>query len=111
MRIGILICGLRKESPLQPPSQPSPNRVQQSRRLRTEQASAPTSTPELVATEEELALEWLRENPKCQPQTVKLLQHREFTLKRNGLVRGSTTVAAAAASASALFLLQRFSLW
>ncbi|MFZ4484851.1 MAG: hypothetical protein ACOYOL_12840 [Chthoniobacterales bacterium] len=41
-----------------------------------EQASAPTSTPEPVATEEELALAWLRENPNFQPQTVKLLQPR-----------------------------------
>jgi endonuclease/exonuclease/phosphatase family metal-dependent hydrolase len=61
-----------------------------------EQASA--AAPEPVASEEQLALEWLRANPKFQPQTVKLLQPREFTLKRNGLVRGSTMMPAGASA-------------
>ena len=61
-----------------------------------EEAAAPT--PEPVATEEELALEWLRENPNFQPQTVKLLQPREFTLKRHGLVHGSTMIPAGASA-------------
>jgi hypothetical protein len=63
-----------------------------------EQASAASPTPEPAATEEELALEWLRENPNFQPQTVKLLQPREFTLKRNGLAHGSTMVPAGASA-------------
>jgi endonuclease/exonuclease/phosphatase family metal-dependent hydrolase len=63
-----------------------------------EQASAASPTPEPVASEEELALEWLRENPNFQPQTVNLLQPREFTLKRNGLVHGSTMIPAGASA-------------
>ena len=66
--------------------------------VEVEQVSSPTPTPEPVATEEELALEWLRENPNFQPQTVKLLQPREFTLKRNGLVHGSTMIPAGASA-------------
>jgi endonuclease/exonuclease/phosphatase family metal-dependent hydrolase len=63
-----------------------------------EQASAPTPAPEPVQSEEQLALEWLRQNPEFQPQSVTLRQPREFTLKRNGLVRGSTTVPAGASA-------------
>jgi hypothetical protein len=63
-----------------------------------EQASAPTPAPKPTASEEELALAWLRENPKLQPQTINLLQSRDFTLKRNGLVRGSTTMSAGASA-------------
>ena len=63
-----------------------------------EQAPAASPTPEPVATEEELALEWLRENPNFQPQTVKLLEPREFTLRRHGLVHGSTMVPAGASA-------------
>ena len=66
--------------------------------VEVEQVSSPTPTPEPVATEEELALEWLRENPNFQPQTVKLLQPREFTLRRHGLVHGSTMVPAGASA-------------
>ena len=43
-------------------------------------------------------MEWLRENPNFQPQTVKLLQPREFTLRRHGLVHGSTMVPAGASA-------------
>jgi endonuclease/exonuclease/phosphatase family metal-dependent hydrolase len=63
-----------------------------------EQAAAPAPAPAPAASEEELALAWLRENPNFQPQTVKLLQPREFTLKRNALVRGSTTMPAGASA-------------
>jgi hypothetical protein len=63
-----------------------------------EQASAPAPAPEPAPSEEQLALEWLRQNPKFQPQSVTLRQPREFTLKRNGLVRGSTVVPAGASA-------------
>ena len=47
-----------------------------------EQTSAPTSTPEPVATEEELALEWLRENPNFQPQIGGARDRSVFSLRR-----------------------------
>ena len=47
-----------------------------------EQTSAPTSTPEPVATEEELALEWLRENPNFQPQIGGAGDRSVFSLRR-----------------------------
>ena len=47
-----------------------------------EQTSAPTSTPEPVATEEELALEWLRENPNFHPQIGGARDRSVFSLRR-----------------------------
>ena len=46
------------------------------------QTSAPTSTPEPVATEEELALEWLRKNPNFQPQIGGARDRSVFSLRR-----------------------------
>ena len=46
------------------------------------QASAPTPTPEPVATAEELALEWLRENPNFQPQIGGARDRSVFSLRR-----------------------------
>lgn len=51
-----------------------------------------------MPTEEETALEWLRQHPDLQPRTVKLLSARVFPVVIEGEVRGSTSIPAGASA-------------
>ena len=64
------------------------------------QTSVPTSTPEPVATEEELALEWLQENPNFQPQIGGARDRSVFSLRRTNHMPLSPANPTAVSSAS-----------
>ena len=57
----------------------------------------PEPTPEPTPTEEEAALEWLRSNPDKKPETVRLLEGREFPLLMGGRAVGNSRVPAGTA--------------
>jgi endonuclease/exonuclease/phosphatase family metal-dependent hydrolase len=70
--------------------------------LEAEEATEETASAEPEApaapSDKDLALAWLKDNPQFTPRRVTLEEPREFILKRNGLVRGSTMVPAGASA-------------
>ncbi len=56
----------------------------------------PTPAPEPTPTEEEAALDWLKSNPGYQPDTVMLVEAREFPVVIKDKVRGKTKLPAGA---------------
>jgi len=57
----------------------------------------PEPTPEPTPTEEEAALGWLRTNPDEKPESVRLLEEREFPLLMGGRAVGNSRVPAGTA--------------
>jgi len=80
------------------PTLPAPMPAPQEEEAADEAAAAAELEAQRSEDNEPLALAWLKENPRFKPRQVTLQEPRDFVLKRNGLVRGNTTVPAGASA-------------